>query len=147
MPAPPYGSAGHSILKDWKISEKVCGGITDNESNIVNAIGLKAQLPNSSMICSSSKVSHVLTQSKEELNLYKAEQPADLDSNPLAWWKEQKSLYPLMSKLVQKVFSLVATHVRSQWVFSTSGNVITKKHNCLTSEHADQVIFLFENFQ
>ena len=60
----PYGSAGHSILKDWKISEKVCGGIIDNGSNIVNAIGLKAQLPNSSMICSSSKVSHVLTQTK-----------------------------------------------------------------------------------
>lgn len=40
---------------------------------------------------------------EKELNLYKAEQPADLDSNPLAWWKERKSLYPLMSKLVQKV--------------------------------------------
>ena len=29
-----------SMLKDWNISEKVCGGITDNGSNIVNAIGL-----------------------------------------------------------------------------------------------------------
>ena len=29
----------------------------------------------------------------KELNLYKAEQAADLDSNPLAWWKERKSLY------------------------------------------------------
>ena len=38
---------------------------------------------------------------EKELNLYKAEQPADVDSNPLAWWKERKSLYPLMSKLVQ----------------------------------------------
>ena len=46
---------------------------------------------------------------EKELNLYKAEQPADLDSNSLAWWKERKSLYPLMTKLVQKVFSIVAT--------------------------------------
>ena len=29
-----------SMLKDWNISEKVCGGITDNGSNTVNAIGL-----------------------------------------------------------------------------------------------------------
>ena len=29
-----------SMLKDWNISEKVCGGTTDNGSNIVNAIGL-----------------------------------------------------------------------------------------------------------
>ena len=29
-----------SMLKDWSISEKVCGGITDNAGNIVNAIGL-----------------------------------------------------------------------------------------------------------
>ena len=28
------------MLKDWGISEKVCGGITDNASNTVNAIGL-----------------------------------------------------------------------------------------------------------
>ena len=29
-----------SMLQDWSISEKVCAGITDNASNIVNAIGL-----------------------------------------------------------------------------------------------------------
>ena len=29
-----------SMLKDWDISEKVCGGIIDNGSNIVSAIGL-----------------------------------------------------------------------------------------------------------
>ena len=29
-----------SMLKDWKITQKVCGGITDNGSNIVNVSGL-----------------------------------------------------------------------------------------------------------
>ena len=29
-----------SMFKDWGISEKVCGGITDNAGDIVNAIGL-----------------------------------------------------------------------------------------------------------
>ena len=81
----------------------------------------------------------------KELNLYKAEQPADLESNPLTWWKERQSLYPLMSKLVRKVLSFVATSVPSEQLFSTSGNIITEKRNCLSSEHADQLIFLFEN--
>ena len=76
---------------------------------------------------------------EKELNLYKAEQPADLESNPLTWWKERQSLYPLMSKLVRKVLSFVATSVPSEQLFSTSGN-ITEKRSCLSSEHADQLI-------
>ena len=50
-----------------------------------------------------------------------------------------------MSKLVQRMFSFVATSVPSERLFSTTGNVITDKRNRLTSEHADQLIFLFEN--
>ena len=60
------------------------------------------------------------------LELYKAEQPAELDSNPLAWWKTQTSLYPLMRRFVQKIFSFVATSVPSERLFSISGNVITE---------------------
>ena len=52
-----------------------------------------------------------------------------------------------MSKLVQKVFSFVATSIQSEQVFSASGNVITDEHKWLTSEHADQLVFLFENSQ
>ena len=82
---------------------------------------------------------------QKELDMYKAESPPDLDSDPLAWWSSRKELYPLMSKLVQRMFSFVATSVPSERLFSTTGNVITDKHNRLTSEHADQLIFLFEN--
>ena len=82
---------------------------------------------------------------QKELDMYKAESPPDLDSDPLAWWSSRKELYPLMSKLVQRMFSFVATSVPSERLFSTTGNVITDKRNRLTSEHADQLIFLFEN--
>ena len=36
----------------------------------------------------------------KELEMYKAEKPADLESDPLEWWYRQKSLYPLMCRLV-----------------------------------------------
>ena len=41
------------------------------------------------------------------------------------------------------MFSFVATSAPSERLFSTTGNVITDKRNRLTSEHADQLIFLF----
>ena len=50
-----------------------------------------------------------------------------------------------MSQLVKKVF-FVATTVASERLFSSAGNVITEQRNRLTSEHADQLIFLFENY-
>ena len=61
---------------------------------------------------------------KRELSLYKAEHSAELDCDPLKWWQSQKLAYPLMSKLVQKRFSMVATSVPSERLFSSAGNVI-----------------------
>ena len=43
------------------------------------------------------------------------------------------------------MFSLLATSAPSKSLFSTTGNVIIDKRNRLTYEHADQLIFLFEN--
>ena len=82
---------------------------------------------------------------EKELEMYKAEPPPNLDSDPLAWWSGHRALYPLMCKLALRMFSFVATSVPSERLFSTTGNVITDKRNRLTSEHADQLIFLFEN--
>ena len=77
----------------------------------------------------------------KELEMYKAEKPAD----PEKWWYRQKSLYPLMCRLVQKFFSFVATSIPSERLFSSAGNIITEKRNCLTPQHADQLVFLYEN--
>ena len=83
---------------------------------------------------------------KASVELYKAEQPRkDLDSNPLTWWKSRESAYPLMCKLVKAVHCFVATSVPAERLFSSSGNVISNNRSCLTPEHADQLIFLFEN--
>ena len=76
----------------------------------------------------------------------KAEQPVkDLDSDPSTWGKTRESVYPMMCKLVKAVHCFVATSVPSERLFSLSGNVITSNRIRLTPEHADQLIFLFEN--
>ena len=37
----------------------------------------------------------------KEMAVYKAEKPAELDSDPLQWWYTRKSQYPLMSRVVR----------------------------------------------
>ena len=82
----------------------------------------------------------------KELELYRAEQPVkDLDSDPLTWWKSRQSVYPLLCQLVKAVHCFVATSVPSERLFSSSGNIISSSRSRLTPEHADQLIFLFEN--
>jgi len=82
---------------------------------------------------------------ERELSLYRAEQPAGLDSNPLKWWKDQKLTYPSLSMLVRKRYSMVATIVPSERLFSTAGNVIHERRSSLLLENADKLIFLHEN--
>ena len=65
-----------------------------------------------------------------------------LNSNPLLWWKE-RSLK--LSSLVLKLFSIPATSVPSERVFSSAKNVVTKKRNRMLSQTVDRLIFLYEN--
>ena len=48
-----------------------------------------------------------------ELSLYKAKESAELDSDPLTWWKSRRVAYPLTSKLIQKRFSMVARGIHT----------------------------------
>ena len=82
---------------------------------------------------------------RREISLYKAEYVANLDSNPLKWWNNRKHTYPLITKLVKKMFSIVATSVPSERLFSCAGNVISERRSCLLPENADKLIFLHEN--
>jgi len=64
---------------------------------------------------------------KSELHHYKHEKVADLDDDPLKWWLSNHTHYPLMSQLVRKYWSLPATSVRSEEVFSVAGGILTKR--------------------
>ena len=82
---------------------------------------------------------------KWEVSLYRAEKPADLDSDPLKWWKHWKLVYLLLTKLIKKRYSMVATSVPSERLFSTAGNIINEKRSNLLPENADKLLFLHEN--
>jgi len=54
---------------------------------------------------------------KSELDNFKREGVADLDDDPLEWWKSNYTYYPLLAELVRKLWSLPATSAKSEEVF------------------------------
>ena len=82
---------------------------------------------------------------ESELRRYQDEETIDLDSDPLAWWNSRMCQYPLLAQLVRMVWSLPATSVCSEQVFSAAGNVLTKKRARLLPENVDKLVFLHQN--
>lgn len=80
-----------------------------------------------------------------ELQRYQGEECIDIDEKPLLWWKSREAQYPTMVKLVRQYFSIPATSVRSEELFSTAGNVLTENRNRLLPENVDRLVFLHEN--
>ena len=68
---------------------------------------------------------------KSDLDHYKRVGVADLDDDTLEWWKGNHTYYPLLAELVRKLWSLPATSVRSEEVFSVAGMILTEKRNRL----------------
>ena len=82
---------------------------------------------------------------KCKLDHYKREQVADLDDDPLEWWKSNHTHYPMIAELVRKFWSLPATSVRSEEVFSVAGGILTKKRNRLLPSNVDKLVFIHDN--
>ena len=93
----------------------------------------------------SSKKPSTLELVESELNRYEQEELLDLDSDPLLWWKTHQVQYPSLSQLLKQLWSLPATSVRSEEIFSSAGNVLTQQRNRLLPEMVNMLVFLHDN--
>ncbi|XP_065103982.2 E3 SUMO-protein ligase ZBED1-like [Paramisgurnus dabryanus] len=82
---------------------------------------------------------------EREIELYRREPSISLSCCPLKWWRENSSKYPLLSPLVKAYFSIPATSVPSERVFSTAGDIVTAQRSQLLPENVDMLIFLKKN--
>jgi len=67
--------------------------------------------------------------------------PVDHGSCLLAWWAANQVNYQNVARVARKLLAVPATSVASKRLFSKAGDVITKKHNRITSTKADKLIF------
>jgi len=69
----------------------------------------------------------------------------DLQDNPLAWWRENEKEYPLLARIAKRYLCVPGTSIASERVFSTTGDIVTAKRSCLSSEHVNELLFLIKN--
>ena len=81
-----------------------------------------------------------------ELDMYLSEAIIHLDSNPLVWWRSNQDRYPELSRLARIFLAIPATSVPSEQLFSTAGDVLTKKRNRIASELMEAQVFLYKNY-
>ena len=67
------------------------------------------------------------------------------DSCALDWWRKYGPKFPHVAKVAQRILAIPASSTPSERVFSTAGNIITKKRACLSSENVDALVCLAMN--
>ena len=70
----------------------------------------------------------------------------DRNEDPVKWWfKTGKVQFPNIFKAAKKYQCMTATSVPAERVFSTAGNVLTKKRASLGTQCANEIITLHHN--
>ena len=86
-----------------------------------------------------------LEKANNELMMYLQYPQLIIEDCPLNWWKRESIHLPMLSSLAQKFLCICATSVASERTFSTGGNIVTSKRNCLKPHVVDQLVFLAKN--
>ena len=72
--------------------------------------------------------------------------PVSWDDAALKWWANNASKYPHLSQVARAYLGIPATSVSSERLFSKTGLIISERRTSLTSQHAEQIAFLSQNW-
>lgn len=81
----------------------------------------------------------------KEVDRYLSDERLAISKNPLEWWLNHQYVYPHCALLAKKLLGIPTTSVPSERVFSTAGNIVTKKRSSLSPANVDRLVFLAEN--
>ena len=82
---------------------------------------------------------------EKEFNRYESFSIADKYVNILKWWMDHERVLPLLASISKKVLTIPASSSKSERVFSTGGNFVTKKRHRLASKKVEHLIVIKEN--
>lgn len=78
----------------------------------------------------------------DEITQYLDMSVASLNQDPLIIWEDMKNVYPNLFKLAEKVFTIPATSVPSERLFSKAGATATLNRNRLSPKMLGKLLFL-----
>ena len=64
------------------------------------------------------------------------------NEDPLLWWKQNASIFPLIKTVAKVYLSVVATSVPSERLFSKAGELISTRRNRLKPKNINMMLFL-----
>jgi hAT family C-terminal dimerisation region len=64
------------------------------------------------------------------------------DDNPLEWWQQHASAYPLLAAVARKWLAVPASSAASERVFSSAGLTVSSKRTSLGTERVATLVFL-----
>ena len=82
---------------------------------------------------------------EKEFNRYESFSITDKYVNILKWWMDHERVLPLLASISKKVLTIPASSSKSERVFSTGGNFVTKKRHRLASKKVEHLIVIKEN--
>lgn len=69
------------------------------------------------------------------------------EQDPLEFWKEYRSVYPLLSELARRYLCGCATSCTSERFFSITGHIVSKKRSCYKPQLINMLAFLSFNMK
>ena len=84
---------------------------------------------------------------EEEIDRYLALPNLPNGTDPLDFWKLNKSTFPILSKLARKFLATPCSSVYSERLFSEFGNIYEDTRSRLLPERGEKLLFLHHNYK
>lgn len=82
---------------------------------------------------------------EKEIDTYKIEEQLQHGDDPLQWWHKNQHRFVTLAQLARKWLCVQATSVPAERLFSSAGEIVSKKRSSLKPENVDILLFLSNN--
>ncbi|CAL1672396.1 unnamed protein product [Lasius platythorax] len=84
---------------------------------------------------------------KKQVDDYLSQPTIGGNEDPLAWWKANQNIFPLLAPLARHFLGLAAKETACERVFSVGGNIVTPKRTTILPEHVKEIVFCHDNLE
>jgi len=82
---------------------------------------------------------------KSEFDRYRELPPISVSDDPLLWWKNNESSYPVLAQIAKIYLAIPASQATCERSFSTAKRICTSERTSLTASHISQYVFAKQN--